>query len=82
MKQSRNMLRVVVHAEPLLYPLTDKRSRPHAGLKTGGLRTSFDDTRDVGALLIAQSRRATGQRSATQAVRPFRVVPTDPLRDG
>jgi hypothetical protein len=82
MKQPRNVLRVVVHAELLLDPLADKRSSPHPRLKTGGLRTGFDDTRDFRALLIAQSRRATGQQSGTQAVSPFRVVPTDPFRDG
>jgi hypothetical protein len=65
MKQAWNVLRVVVHAELLLYPLADKRSGPHAGLKTRGLRTGFDDTRDFRALLIAQSWRATGQQSGT-----------------
>ena len=57
MKQSGDVLRVIVHAEALLDPLADERSGPHPGLKPSSLRTSLDDARDLGPLLLSQSRR-------------------------
>jgi hypothetical protein len=60
MKQSWDVLRVVVHAEALLDPLADKRSGPHAGLKAGRLRTGFDDAGDLRPLLLGQTRRTPG----------------------
>jgi hypothetical protein len=56
MKKSWNVLRVVVHAEALLDPLADKRSGPHARLKPRSLRTGLHDARDLGSLLLGQSR--------------------------
>ena len=82
MEQSRNVLRVIMHAEALLDPLADQRPSPHARLKPSRLRTGLDDSGDLDTLLLAQSGSATGQRSGAQTVGPFRVVPTGPLGDG
>jgi hypothetical protein len=57
MQQPWDVLRVVVHAKALLDPLADERSGPHARLKSGRLRTGLDDARDLGPLLLRQSRR-------------------------
>lgn len=82
MKQSWDVLRVVVHAEALLDPLADKRSGPHAGLKSRRLRTGLDDARDLGPLLFRQSRRTPRQQPGAQPLGALRIVPTGPLRDG
>src|ERR1019366_3533880 len=82
MQQPWDVLRVVVNAEALLDPLADKRSGPHARLKSGRLRTGFDDARDLGPLLLRQPRRPPGQQPGAQPVGTLRIVPTDPLRDG
>jgi hypothetical protein len=80
-KHSRDVLRVVVDLEPLLDPFADEGSGPHARLKPSRFGTSFDNTRDLSALVFAQSRLATGQWSRAQPLGPLIVVPTGPLRN-
>ena len=65
MQQSRNVLRVVVHAEALLDPLADKRSGPHTRLEPGRERPSLDDTRHLGSLLVRQAGRPSWKRAGT-----------------
>jgi hypothetical protein len=81
MKHSRDVLRVVVHAEPLLDPLADQRASPDARLESGCLRTCFDDAYELTALLLRQSWRSPWKRARTQARGTFGVVPGDPFCD-
>lgn len=79
MKDPRNVLWVVLHAEVLLDPLADQRTGPDTRRKSRSLRSCFNDPNQLLALLLRKSARSTRQGSRAQTLSALSVVPCDPL---
>lgn len=54
MENAWDVLRMVVHAEPLFDPLTYQRTCPDSGLEPSGLRTGLHHAHDLRPLFLAQ----------------------------